>query len=90
MAVDTKLKRQSATGLLLFSIFSGVDPSDLIISYAQRHAVTACYAGTFLAIGIMSKPTVSAGRPSITATGKQPNVTVSGAGPSISITAKGD
>ena len=40
------------------------------------------------AIGIMSKPTVSAGKPSATATTTQPSITAAGAGPSITATTK--
>jgi hypothetical protein len=42
------------------------------------------------AIGIMSKPNVSAKKPSATVTAKKPNATAVGSGPSVTVTAKGD
>jgi len=42
------------------------------------------------AIGIMSKPTVTAKGPSATVTAKQPGATVTGKGPSANVTAKGE
>ena len=89
MAIDTNIKRQSATGLLLLALGTGVLPGPLKVSRAQRHTVTACYAGGFPAIEIMSKPDISASMPSITATGMQPNATAGGAGPSITVVSRG-
>lgn len=89
MAVDSQLKRQSATCMLLFSMLSGVYPSGLTVSMAERFAVSACYAQNFNAIGIMAKPNISVGKPDITATATQPNITAEVARPSITVTSKG-
>lgn len=89
MSVDSRIKRQSATCIMLLSMLSGVYPSSGGVSRLERHAVSACYAASVPAIGIMSKPDVSASRPSITATGMQPNATAAGAGPSITVVSRG-
>ena len=65
----------------------GVDVGTPEITYAVPSSTVV---QNLNAIGIMSKPNVSAKKPSATATAKQPSVTATGAKPSVTATAKGD
>lgn len=51
-------------------------------------ALAATVTQNLNAIGIVSKPTVSASKPSVTATGRQPNASATAAGPSVTITGR--
>lgn len=53
MAVDTRLKRQSATCMLVPSMLSGVYPDTEGVVQAEQQAVTWCYSG-ILAIGAVT------------------------------------
>ena len=52
MAVDTRLKRQSATCILVPSMLSGVFPDTAGVVQAEKQAVSWCYSGILAVVGV--------------------------------------
>lgn len=56
MAVDTRLKRQSATCILVPSMLSGVFPDTAGVVQAEKQAVSWCYSGILaVTVGLAAK-----------------------------------